>query len=405
MKMILHIDFNSYFATIEQQANPRLRGKPIGVTGGDRSKRTVVCTASVEAKKLGVKTGMSLQQARRVCPQIIIIPGESEKYLECSKRFLNILKDYSPFLEVFSIDESFLELPAITLEYALSISEDIKSRIKKQLGEWVCCSIGISYNKVMAKLASELYKPDGLNAILDPPAAMFVLDQLELDDVCGIGHRIKTRLWNMGVTDFSSLRKVPLQALLATFKSYGQTLYDMSHGTDNTPIKAFYDQEEVKSIGHRHTLDHDSHSELEIKQVLLRLTELVARRLRAKKLLGKTIHFGFRRADFSGGGMQVTVNPTNDGLIIFQACWQIFEQLCQGQSLRLVSISVSHLGPLNPQTLSFLDDQVRQQKIIGAIDKINNIFGEFTLQRAVLLQSAKITRKANPFLSDRRFKI
>jgi len=110
MKVILHIDFNSYFATVEQQANPRLRGKPVGVTGGDRLKRTVLGAASVEAKRFGVKTGMQIWEARKLCPQIILVPGDSDKYLETTKRFLGILKDYTPYLEVFSIDECFLEL-------------------------------------------------------------------------------------------------------------------------------------------------------------------------------------------------------------------------------------------------------------------------------------------------------
>src|SRR5688572_8069243 len=110
-KIILHIDFNSYFATVEQQANPRLRGKPIGVTGGDRTKRTVIGAASIEAKALGVKTGVQLWEAKKLCPNLILVPGDSDKYLECTKRFLNILKAYSPYLEVFSIDEVFLEVP------------------------------------------------------------------------------------------------------------------------------------------------------------------------------------------------------------------------------------------------------------------------------------------------------
>src|SRR5687768_12496031 len=109
-KVILHIDFNSYFATVEQQANPRLRGKPIGVTGGDRMQRTVIGAASVEAKTFGVRGGMQLWEAQRLCPQIILVKGDSDKYLETTKRFLNVLKDYSPNLEVFSIDEVFLEV-------------------------------------------------------------------------------------------------------------------------------------------------------------------------------------------------------------------------------------------------------------------------------------------------------
>src|SRR3990167_2393456 len=127
-KTILHIDFNSYFATVEQQANPRLRGRPIGVTGGDRSERTVVGAASIEAKKFGVKTGMALWQARQLCPEIIFVTGDSDKYLETTKRFLNILKDYSPYVEVFSIDEVFLEVTGNRLQGTVELAQKIKER-------------------------------------------------------------------------------------------------------------------------------------------------------------------------------------------------------------------------------------------------------------------------------------
>ena len=415
IKTILHIDMNSYFATVEQQANPRLRGKPIGVTGGDRMKRTVLGAASVEAKKFGVKTGMAIWQAQKLCPQIILVSGDSDKYLVCTKRFLNILKDYSSYLEVFSIDECFLE--PVSTDNPIEIAKKIKTRIRKEIGEYITCSIGISYNKLMAKLAGSLQKPDGLIIIPDQQIAIEVLDKIELDEICGIGGRIKKRLFNLGITNFKQLRVVPIEALLASFKSYGQTLFNMSRGIDYSPIIPFFEKEEVKSIGHRHTIDYDTKKPEEIKQVLLKLTELVARRLRAKKLVGKTVSCWYRsafdlrshlrgvRTNFEGGGMQVTIPYTSDGLEIFKAGWKIFLQVWGGEKIRMIGVSVSNLKPQNPENLTFLEDQNRQQKIIRTLDKINDKYGEFTLQRGILLQSAKITRKPNPFLSDRRFKL
>lgn len=148
--MILHIDFNSYFASVEQQANPKLRGKPLGVTGGDRMKRTVIGAASVEAKKYGVKTGMQIWEAKKLCPNIILVPGDSDKYLSTTTCFLNILKDYSPYLEVFSIDEAFLEIDS-RLPTLVTIAQEIKRRIRAEIGGYIRCSIGISYNKLIAK--------------------------------------------------------------------------------------------------------------------------------------------------------------------------------------------------------------------------------------------------------------
>ncbi|MDP3973259.1 MAG: DNA polymerase IV [Candidatus Daviesbacteria bacterium] len=440
MRTILHIDFNSYFATVEQQANPRLRGKPIGVTGGDRMARTVLGAASVEAKRFGVKTGMQIWEAKKLCPELILVKGDSDKYLECTKRFLAILKDYSPALEVFSIDECFLELsPPVIASKAKQSSQDrnptqiasslpllamtIKQRIRAEIGEWITCSIGISYNKLMAKLAGSLYKPDGLVVIEDEKAAQFILDRVELDDICGIGGRIKKRLNNMGVFNFTQLRKVPLRALLASFKSYGQILYNMARGIDYSKIMPFYEKEEVKSIGHRHTIDHDTDNPQEIKQILLKLTELVARRLRAKKLVGKTVHCWYREAvkelgaknyelgnyspssTFQGDGMQTTINPTQNGLEIFKAAWGIFHQIWDGNRIRMIGVSISNLKLQNPKNLTFLEKDLRQEKILQTLDKINDRYGEFTLQRGLLLGSVTMRRKPNPFLADRRFKL
>lgn len=244
MKIIVHIDFNSFFATVEQQANPRLRGKPVGVSGGDRLTRTVVGAASVEAKARGVKTGMRIPEALKLCPDLILVKGDSDKYLSVTKKFLNILKGYSDKLEVFSIDEVFLELsegfiargpvssqpqsnPAASEDKAgtpfwgapfaatphlaslFSMALNIKERIRKEAGEWITVSIGISYNKMLAKLAGSLYKPDGLVGIFDEQSAQWILDRAALDDVCGIGYRIKARLNNMGVFNFKDLRGFP----------------------------------------------------------------------------------------------------------------------------------------------------------------------------------------------------
>lgn len=407
----MHVDFNSYFATIEQQANPRLRGKPIGVTGGDRVKRTVLGAASVEAKKFGVKTGMQIWQAKQLCPQIILVPGDSDKYLEVTKRFLNIQKDYSPYLEVFSIDECFLEIETsrknldsshLTL---VTIAQDIKQRIRDEIGEWITCSIGISYNKLMAKLAGSLQKPDGLVIIPNQDEAIRVLDKIKLDEICGIGPRTKKRLNNLGISNFRQLREALLESLLASFKSYGQTLYNMARGIDNSPIVPFYEKDEVKSMGHRHTLNHDTSDQVEIKQILLKLTEMVTRRLRAKNLVGKTIHFWYRKNDFTGEGQQVTIAYTSDGMDIFRASWQAFQGLWHSEKIRMIGVSISNLKSQTPQNLSLLPETHRTEIITKALDKINNKYGEFTLQRGILLTSAKIRRKSNPFLSDRRLKL
>ncbi len=390
--------------------------------------RTVLGAVSVEAKAKGVRGGMTYADAKTLCPDIILVRGDSDKYLECTKRFLNILKGFSPYVEIFSIDEVFLELPASSLQLPVgddlfsnpkklfSIGEQVKDQISKKVGEWVRCSIGVSYNKRMAKFAGSLVKPDGLTIIADPQSSMMLLDQVGLDEICGIGSRTKRRLHSMGITSFADLRKVPLENLLASFKSYGKTLYDMARGLDETTIVPFYEKEEVKSVGHRHTLSKDTDQERDLQQHFLKLSEMVARRLREKNLVGKTIMVWYRAAfnreyqeetgqTFYGEGMQCTIAHSNDGLDIYKAAWKVFSSIWRGESARMVGVSVSGLRPLKPENLSLLPEVNRTKVIIKALDKINDRFGEFTLQRGVLLGSRKMKRMPNPFLSDRRFKI
>lgn len=408
-RIILHIDFNSYFATVEQQANPRLRGKPVGVTGGDRMQRTVLGAASIEAKKYGVKTGMQIWQAKQLCPQIILVKGDCDKYLACTTKFLNILKDYTPYVEVFSIDEAFLCLDVSSKPIGIAL--DIKRRIKSEIGEWLNCSIGISYNKLMAKLAGSLKKPDGLVVIADQEEAIDVLDKVELDAICGIGSRIKNRLFNLGVTNFKKLRQVPKECLLASFKSYGETLYNMARGIDHSPLLPFYEKGQVKSIGHRYTTVYDTADADEIKQILLKICEMVAKRARDKKLVGKTTHLWFRYSlnrTYNPGlelNLQSTINYTHDGLEIFKAVWKIFLTLWDGRKIRMIGVSLSNLRPVLPQNLCWLPEDKKRQIIIQALDKINNKFGDFTLQRGVLLTSPFMRRKPNPYLADRRFRL
>jgi len=471
--IFLHIDYNSYFATVEQQANPRLRGKPIAVTGGDRMERTVVGAASIEAKALGVKTGMPVFEAIRVCPQIILVRGDSDKYLACTKRFINILKDYSPLMEIFSIDEAFVELrfpsgiprfvrknvnmtngsPSVVGDdggrrhdrsvwndmsavtdgyascgieekdfddvawnYAIQIAIEIKERIRQEIGEWIRVSIGISYNKTLSKLAGSRQKPDGLQIIADEEAAMMVLDQISFDEICGIGPRTKKHLFNMGICDFPTLRKIPLSILLAAFKSYGNFLYNIARGENYDVLVPFYEKEEVKSVGHQHTLSKDINDVFELQQTLLKMSEMVAKRLRDKNLIGKTVVCFFRSAyneeyfqttghQFYSNGMQTTVIPTGDGLEIFKAAWSSFIKMWDKENVRLLGVSVSNVQNKYESTLSLLPEVNRIEKITEVLDKVNDRFGDFTLRRGTLLGASGFRRKPNPFMSDRRFKI
>jgi DNA polymerase-4 len=269
---------------------------------------------------------------------------------------------------------------------------------------------------MLAKLAGSLYKPDGLVGIFDKESAVWILDRVQLDDICGLGPATKKHLNNMGIFSFKDLRAVPLENLLASFKSYGQILYNFARGEDLRPIIPFYEKPEVKSVGHQYTISRDIDNPQEIKQTLLKICELVARRVRAKKLEGRTVSFWFRYgfnleylnltgSQFKGEGMQCTIPYTNDGLEIYKAAWKSFTKLWDGLPIRFLAVSLGNVKPTTPQNLSLLEEVNRREIIIRALDFVNDRYGEFTLQRAVLLNSRNIKRMANSFMSDRRFRI
>ena len=184
-RTILHVDLNSFFATSEQQANPHLRGRPVGILKA--TGRICVIAASVEAKKYGVKTGMDVANAKSLCPQIILIPADFEKYEDITSRFINICKTYSPFCEVFSLDECFIEVTETEKFWGgvLNIALEIKKGLRSEIGDYLTCSIGIAHNRLLAKLASSQIKPDGLFRITKDN--MFkVLDKSDLVEVCGL---------------------------------------------------------------------------------------------------------------------------------------------------------------------------------------------------------------------------
>src|SRR5579872_565842 len=205
MKTILHIDFDSFFASIEQQDHPGLRNKPIGVTAA--TSRTAIIAASKEAKKMGVVGGSSYWQAKKICPQIITTPAHFVRYFEISKKFIQICRLYSPFLEVFSIDELFLDITTTQKLFGGTdnLMKRLKNHIKREMGEIITVSIGVSYNKMLAKMASGMDKPNGITKItLDNVDSVY--EKAALTDVCGIGHRIEKRLTMLGVKTLLDLR-------------------------------------------------------------------------------------------------------------------------------------------------------------------------------------------------------
>jgi len=382
-RIVMHLDMNAFFASVEQQRNPELRGKPIAVVGRGR---TVVTTASYEARACGVKTGMNSWQARQACPQIIFVIGDNRTYTHTSTEIMKMLHDYTPLVEVFSIDEAWLDVTGSLAIFgtAENIACLLKDRIRHRFG--LTCSIGIAPNKLLAKLASEMKKPDGLT-LIRPADVSRILEQLPVGELCGVGSKMARQLLLLGIKTCGELGRCPLERLTRRFGIIGERLQQMGQGRDNSPVVPAEEQAEVKSVGHSMTLDRDISSRKEILPYLLQLSEMVGRRARRYGVAGKTVHLTVRFADFSTLGRQQTRREhTNQSDVIFTEAVGILDSLALAQPVRLLGVRITNLCYRRLQLPLFADER-RKVLATAAMDEVNERYGSFAVTYGSVLDN------------------
>ncbi|PLY00980.1 MAG: DNA polymerase IV [Desulfuromonas sp.] len=381
-RTILHIDMNAFFAAVEQQSNPALRGRPVAVIGSRQ--RTIILTASYEARAYGIKTGMMLHEARQKCPDLILVPANNRLYTHVSSGIIRLMQDYTPQVEVFSIDEAFLDVTGSLNVFtsAERIAYLIKSRIKARFG--LTCSVGIAPNKLLAKLASEMKKPDGLTRIAADDVAR-VLENLPVGELCGIGRRTQEKLARLGVHTCGELGRFPVAVLRAHFGVVGERLALMGRGIDGSPVLSPEQEPEVKTVGHGMTLERDISSREEIARFLLQLAEMVGRRARRYGVSGQTVTLTLRYADFSTFSRQ-RVQPQQiwRSEEIYHAALQILDSLLLAQPVRLLGVRLSQLQPRERQ-IPLFDEERRRESLTAALDGVNERYGEFSVMPASLL--------------------
>ncbi len=372
-RVILHIDMNAFFASVEQSANPALRGKPIAVVGSGG--RTVITTCSYEARAFGVRTGMAVWEGKKLCPQMIVVVGDNRKYRHTSSRIVDIFRDYTPQVEVFSIDEAWMDVTgSIRLfDSAERIAYLIKSRIRHCFN--ITCSIGIAPNKLLAKLASDMQKPDGLT-IITPEDVPRIMDRLPVRDLCGIGKKTAHQLTLMNITTCGQLGRCDEERLVRKFGITGVRLKEMGQGRDDSPVIPFGEEEEVKSVGHSSTLDRDIDDPQEIRRFLLRLSEMVGSRARRYNVSGRTVSLYVRYADFfSSFGRQMTLrNYINLSDEIYRAALSILDSVELEQPVRLMGVRLSNLRHQAEQ-LPLFEDERKRLLATQAMDQLNAKYG------------------------------
>jgi DNA polymerase-4 len=385
-RTILHIDMNAFFASVEQQANPALCGKPIAVTGA--AARTVITTASYEARAFGVKTGMTVHEAKRACPELILVVGNNRSYTYVSSGIIAILREFTPLVEVFSIDEAFLDVTGSIRLFgsAEQISRLIKARIRADFG--LTCSIGIAPNKLLAKLASEMEKPDGLT-VIPPEEVGRILDTVPIKELCGIGRQTEKILTSFGIRTCGDLGRFPVAILRKRFGIVGERLHFMGLGKDDSPVVPEEEAAEVKSVGHSTTLERDIHDPAEIRRYLLQLSEMVGRRARRYGVAGKTVTLTIRYADFTTFSRQASGEQyINASAAIYAAAAAILDTIDLLQPVRLLGVRITGLRYHGEQLPLFTDER-KKTLAVSAMDGVNDRYGDFTVTYGTLLGEAK----------------
>lgn len=292
MRKIIHIDMDAFFASVEQLDNPSLRGKPVAVGGS--GPRSVVAAASYEARRYGVRSAMPSVTARKLCPEITFVRGRFERYQEESDAIFEIFSRYSDTIEPLSIDEAFLDVTKDkkNIGSATIIAKAIKDDIKRERG--LTASAGVSYNKFLAKMASDVNKPDGIFIILQEDAEAFI-DNLKIDKFYGIGRVTAAKMHNLGIHTGSDLRKWDEESLVRNFGKAGSFFYEMVRGTDDRPVEC---ESVRKSAGAETTFDNDLTRQFEIIAELYHIEQEVMRRVQEAEFHGRTVTLKIKFSDF-----------------------------------------------------------------------------------------------------------
>jgi DNA polymerase-4 len=376
---------DAFYASVEQRDRPELRGRPV-IVGADPKGRGVVSAASYEARRFGVHSAMPIGRAARLCPAAAFRPVDMDKYAGVSREVMAILADFTPLLEPLSIDEAFLDVTGTERLHGdgAAVARTIKSRITTALR--LTASVGVAANKFVAKVASDLRKPDGLVVVAPGTEADF-LAPLPVSRLWGVGRVTGADLEAMGVSTIGQLAAVPVAYLAARFGESGRALHDLSLGRDDRAVEPFAPP---KSMGAEETFGHDHRDVERLAATLREQAERVARELREEGYAGRCVTLKLRFADFSTLTRRHTDDPTQDGLLIYRRARALLERIPLRQAVRLIGLSVSGLGPAAAGQLSLLEpDTLRRERLARAMDRVTARFGLASLRPASLLRDPR----------------
>ncbi len=393
-RIIFHIDMDAFFAAIEELDNPSLRGKPV-VVGADPKGgrgRGVVSTANYEARKYGIHSAMPISEAYRRCPHAVFLPVRGERYHEVSRTIMSLLREYTPLVEPVSIDEAFLDMTHSPRLFGPveQVAMDLKRRIREVTGG-LTASVGVAPNKFLAKVASDLEKPDGLVVVPEEGVEDF-LWPLPVSRLWGVGERTEPLLESLGIRTIGDLARYPREELVRRFGAWGHQLWELAHGRDDRPVVPTW---RAKSISQEHTFERDVDDPEVMTQTLVDLVDGVTRQMRDEGVRGRTVTLKIRLEDFSTFTRSRTLDePTNRFSEVSRVVLELFERFDRrGQKVRLLGVGVSNFERGGRQ-LTFLEqlEEEHKDKVDEIVDLVRRKFGESAIRRGVVLRPRKRKR-------------
>lgn len=387
-RIILHVDMDAFFAAIEQRNHPEYTGKPL-VVGADPKKgsgRGVVSTCSYEARKFGIHSAMPISRAYKLCPHAIFVPPNGKLYGQVSREIFKIFYNYTDRVEPLSIDEAFLDIAGSIRLFgdAITIAQKIKAEIKS--AEKLTASVGLAPNKYLAKIASDLEKPDGL-VVVEPDKIHEFLNPLPISRLWGAGEKTVQKLKLLGIHTIGDLAAIPKDVLDKKFGKTGDHFYRLAHGIDNREV---IPEHGVKSVSNEHTFYEDVLDLDIVMKSLFKLSEKVGYRLRNQSLQGRTIHLKLRYEGFETITRNKTLNHyTANTEAIYKVIQQLFtSNYQQGRRVRLVGVGVSGFEKEPGMQLSLFENGLKEDTVVDKLeDLIREKFGRQSISRAESIEN------------------
>lgn len=401
MSKVFHLDMDSFFATVEQQARPHLRGKPVGISIAPSRGGTII-GSSIEAKRIGIGTGTRVGDAKVIRPDLTILSPNPARYRDVHRRVKEIMSDYTPEVRPRSIDEIAIWLsPDLLDRPSADIAAEIKGRIRREVGEWLSSSIGIGPNWWLAKTGSAFNKPDGI-CELTRENTRDILDQLSLTDLCGINVRMAARLQLLGITTPIELYDRDPVELKRQLGIVGYYWWRRMHGYALDTA-----ERHTRTIGHSSVVPKTTTDPRQLKPLLAKLCERTARRMRKHHWQGQhvTVFLGYARTGTWGmrrGGWrgERTVRAFTDGADFFRVAWSLLEAAELRGPVRLLAVRASKLRPATPEQLELWPYKERRGRAVGAADAVNDKWGELTVHSAGMVGTENIAKDSIAFGQD-----